>query len=271
MEEAYKKTIQVLRDIVKESNQIKPYVMVAQPRRDLSETPAQTLEGYKSIHIDMSGFSRGFCHIGGEKVDVARNWCCERALESGAKYMLFVGEDTVLPYDGFMRLHETAEQNPSAMVTGVYYIKLSVPMVMVRIGDHVIPADVTPGRVIDCWQTGLDCALIPVKILQAMKDEDPDIPFTVAAMGIKDENGEEIPFIGEDNFFVYRLRHLGFKVLCNTSVQCLHIDLSTGKYSAHPKVNLDNYYTNMPITERFTLEDKKFIDGRWVRTFNQDQ
>jgi hypothetical protein len=265
MDEAYRKTISVLKEIVKESNQIMPYVMVAQPRRDLSEKPAQKLEGYDSIHIDMSGFSRGFCHIGGQKVDVARNWCCERALESGAKYMLFVGEDTVLPYNGFMKLHETAEQNPDAMVVGVYYIKLSVPMVMIRTGDHVIPANVDPGQVIDCWQTGLDCALIPTKILQAMKDEDPDLPFTCVAMGIKDEQGEEIPFIGEDNFFVYRLRKLGFKVLCNTDVQCVHMDLATGKYSAHPDVDLGNYYTNIPITERFVLEDKKYVDGRWTR------
>ena len=27
---------------------------------------------------------------------------------------LFVGEDTVLPYDGFVKLHETAEKNPDS-------------------------------------------------------------------------------------------------------------------------------------------------------------
>ena len=50
----------------------------------------------------------------------------------------------------------------------------------------------------------------------------------------------------------------------NTDVQCLHIDLATGKYTAHPDVNLKNYFTNIPITDRLTLDDKNYIDKRWV-------
>jgi len=102
------KIITVMQEIYDESKSIAPYVVIAQPRRDLNETAAQNFDGYDGLHIDLMGFSHGFCNIGGEKVDVARNYLIEQALESGAKYLLFAGEDTVLPYDGFKRLMKTA-------------------------------------------------------------------------------------------------------------------------------------------------------------------
>lgn len=253
------KIIQTMRKIANESKDIKPYVIILQPRRDEKETPAQNLEGAGGLHIDLNGYSHGFCQISGEKVDVARNYLLDRAIESGAKYALFVGEDTVLPYDGFLKLHAIAEQNPNTMVAGVYYIKISSPMVMVRKNDWVIPANVDPGQVFEAWQTGLDAALIPIHILKQMKETEPELPYTCIGHQI-----EDLPFIGEDNFFVYRLRKHGFKLLVNTDVQCLHIDLASGKYTAHPSIKRENYFTNIPITEPLTLLDKQQIDKRWV-------
>jgi len=253
------KIIKVLHEIYDESKEIKPYVVFAQPRRVEGEIPAQTLNGFNGVHVDVTGISHGFCDIYGEKVDVARNYLIEQVIESGAKYMFFVGEDTVIPYDGFRRLHETAEKNPGSVVVGVYYLKCSEAMIMVRENDHVKIPNVDPGQIIEAWQTGMDAMLIPVEILKKMKEEDSELPFCCTANGI-----EGLPFIGEDNFFVYRLRKLGYKLLVDTNVQCLHIDLATGKYTAHPDVNLKNYHTNIPITDRLTLEDKSYIDKRWI-------
>ena len=256
------KIIQVMKEVYQESKQIKPYVVICQPRRNLEETPAQKFDGFEGIHVNLDGFSHGFCNIGGEKVDVARNYLMEQAIETGAKYLFFIGEDTVVPFDAFMKLHETAEKNPNAMVTGVYYVKMSIPMIMIKSGDFIVPANVDPGQIIDAWQTGLDAALIPISILKAMKEEDPELPF--CCIGNKLEcDGEEIPFIGEDNFFVYRLRKMGFKLLVNTDVQCLHMDLASGQYTAHPSVNLKHYFTNLPVTTPLTLDDKEYIDHRW--------
>lgn len=251
------KIIKTMHDINNESKVIKPYVIVAQPRRDKSEMAAQKLDGYEGLNIDMLGYSHGFVDISGEAVDVARNYLIDACLETGAKYMLFVGEDTVLPYDGFLKLHETAEKNPDSMVVGVYYIKLSSPMIMVKKGDHIIPADVTPGQVYEAWQTGLDAALIPIQLLKDMQDK--DLPWTCIAHKIKD-----LPFIGEDNFFVHRWRKAGNRLLVNTDVQCLHMDLVSGKYTAHPDIDLKNYFTQIPVTTRLTMDDKVNIDKRWV-------
>jgi len=254
------KIIGIMQEIYEGSKEIAPYVMVAQPRRDLNETAAQNFDGYDGLHIDMLGFSHGFCNIGGEKVDVARNYLIERALESGAKYLLFVGEDTVLPYDAFKVLHETAEKNPGTVVTGVYYIKCSDAMIMVRNGNWITIPNVDPGQLITAWQTGMDVMLVPIDILKRLKEEDPELPFCCIGNNINDE----IPFVGEDNFFVHRLHRLGIKLLVNTDVQCLHMDLASGNYTAHPSVDIKKYYTNIPIGRPLTLDDKDYIDRRWI-------
>jgi hypothetical protein len=254
------KIIDTMKEIYSESRTIKPYVVIAQPRRDLNEKAAQNFDGYDGLHIDLMGFSHGYCNIGGEKVDVARNYLIEQTLESGAKYLLFVGEDTVLPYDGFKKLMKTAEENPGAVVTGVYYIKCSDAMIMTRENDWIVIPNVDPGQIIEAWQTGMDAMLIPVDLLKKMKEEDPELPFCCIGNNINDE----IPFIGEDNFFVHRLHKRGTKLLVNTDVQCLHMDLASGMYTAHPSVDLTKYYTNIKPTRRLTMDDKEFIDQRWV-------
>ncbi len=256
----YRDALQILED----SKTIAPYVVVAQPRRDLKETPAQELRGYHT-HIDLRAYSHGFIEIGGEKVDVARNsLMMECMLTSGAKYMLFVGEDTVLPYDGFLKLHETCEKNEGAIAIGVYYIKLSTaPMVMVKEGNWVLPADVTPGKVIPVWMAGMDAMLIPIKVLEKMYNDEPENPFTCVVNQLQVE-GQNIEFIGEDNYFYNRLHKLGIPVLCNTDVQCLHMDLATGKYTAYPDINLKDYHTNIEITDRLVKEDREYIERRWI-------
>lgn len=257
------KIIEVMRRIKKGSEGIQPYVVIAQPRRDLNEMPAQNFDGYENLHIDLLGYSHGYCNIGGEKVDVARNYLFEQALESGAKYLLFVGEDTILPWDGFLKLHETAEKNPDSMIVGVYYIKNSSAMIMIKNGPYITPANVDPGQpIFEVWMSGLDAALIPISMLQKIKDNDPEIPFCCIGNQI-----EDIPFIGEDNFFVHRLHELGFKILCNPDVQCLHADLFLRKYTCHPSITPEivksNYFTNFPLEGRLTMLDKAIIDKRW--------
>jgi len=255
------KIIKALHEIKEESEQIGPYVVVAQPRRDKNETPAQTFRGHGTTHMDMTGYSTAFIDISGEKVDVARNYLIDRVLnDSNAKYLFFIGDDTVVPFDAFKKLHKTSLENPRAVIVGVYYMKCSDVMIMVRTEDnHIIPADVTPGQLIDTWQSGMDCMLIPVDLLREMKEKEPDLPWCCVANGI-----EDLPFVGEDNFFVYRLRKHNIKLLCDTNVQCLHMDLATGKYTAHPSVDLKNYYTNIKPTEPLTFQDKDYIDKRWI-------
>ncbi len=140
------KIIETMKEIYEESKSIAPYVIIAQPRRDKFETPAQKLDGTSGLHVDFSGYSHGFIDISGEKVDVARNYLIEAAIESKAKYLFFVGEDTVIPFDGFMKLHKTVEENPNSIAVGVYYIKLANAMIMVKENDWINIPNVDPGQ-----------------------------------------------------------------------------------------------------------------------------
>lgn len=255
------KIMSVLEDIVNTSKEIAPYVVIAQPRRSEEETPAQKFNGKPGMgeeHVDMHGFSHGFCDIYGEKVDVARNYLIEQVIESDAKYMFFIGEDTVVPYHAFKTLHKTAEENPDSIVVGVYYIKLGDAMIMVRENNWIVVPNVDPGQVFPVHMCGMDCMLIPVEILKRMKREEPDLPFCCIANGIPG-----IPFIGEDNFFIHRIHKMGVKILCDTDVQCLHMDILNGKFTAHPDVKMIDYHTNVPIAGRLTENDRKYLDRRW--------
>lgn len=254
------KIINVMKEIYEDSKSIAPYVIIAQPRRDKLETPAQNLDGNVGLHVDFLGYSHGFIDVCGEVVDVARNYLIEAAIESGAKYLFFVGEDTVIPYDGFIKLHKTVEENPNTIAVGVYYIKLSNAMIMVKENNWINIPNVDPGQLIETWMCGMDAMLIPIELLKRMKEQDPELPFCCIGNNIS----EDIPFIGEDNFFIHRVHKMGIKVLCNTDVQCLHMDLSTGKYTAHPDIDVKNYFTNIPITEPLTMKDKEYIDKRWL-------
>ena len=252
------------KQIINDSKGMISYVVIAQPRRDLDETPAQKLDGLV-IHIDTTGYSRGFINIGGEKTDVARNYLMEACVDSGAKYMLFVGEDTVMPHDGFLRLHDTCEQNPGSIAIGVYYMKGSSPMIMVNDGKWIGVANVDPGQKpfkVAC--AGMDAMLIPISILQRMKEEEPENPFCCILNDVQIDKDTHVDFIGEDNYFYNRCHQMNIPILCNTDVQCLHMDLATGKYTAHPSVDLDNYITTIPITERITFKDRKYIENRWT-------
>lgn len=270
------KIFQTLSDIVKESKSIRPYVVIAQPRRVEGETPAQNFQSPNGMgieHVDMHGFSHGFVDVFGEKVDVARNYLIDQVIDSGTKYMFFIGEDTVVPYHAFKTLHKTAEENPNSIVVGVYYIKLGDPMIMVKENDWIVVPNCDTGQLFPIHMSGMDCMLIPVELLKRMRDEQPDVPYCCiynAGGGyggleekyMKENDGLPV-FVGEDNFFMHRVHQMGIKLLCNTDVQCLHMDLATGRYTAHPSVKLTDYKTLIEPTGVLTEEDRDYLDKRW--------
>jgi len=248
--------------IDKDSKDIAPYVVIAQPRRYIEEQAAQMFSDLSS-DIDLCGYSKAYTNVVGEKIDVARNILMLRSIGSGAKYMLFVGEDTVLPYDAFTKLHETCENNPGSCAVGVYYMKCSSPMIMIKNDKWIVPANVDPGQIYPVWQAGMDCMLIPIDILKKMYDEDKNDLFCVIVNNLRLDDEKTITFIGEDNWFYNQLHKRNIPIYCNTDVQCLHVDLESGKYTSHPSTNEDNYYTQIKLNGRLTLADKRRIDKRW--------
>jgi hypothetical protein len=255
------KIMQTLVEIKEEAETITPYVIVAQPRRSQESLQAQSLNGQFGVHVDFSGYNRAYIEVTDLPVDSARNYLMEQVLDSNAEYLFFIGDDTVVPWNAFTQLHKTAQENPDSVIIGVYYFKVSSPMIFVKKDNKISVPNVDPGQVFEVWRAGMDCMLIPIRILKEMYEKDPDLPFCCIANEIPG-----IPFVGEDTFFIHRLRKNGYKVLVDTDVQCLHMDVHTGKYTAHPNVNLNNYFTNIPLAGELTIEDKRRIDEIWVKS-----
>ena len=254
-----------------ESSFCTPYVSILQPRRDIRETPAQQLASHINRMVDFSSMSVSFHAIGGQPVDVADCYLIEKALEDNSKYALFIEDDTVLPSYGAVRLIETSKQHPGAIVVGVYYVKFGGPMISMKDEESrwtYIDATPNTGLRRNIPSCGLGCCLIPMECIRRIKAQFPDIPlFCIVPEGCWGD--DRVKALGQDTWFYNLVAKCGIEVICDTSVQCLHMELSTGKYTAHPDVNLDDYLTSIPITEPLTLRDRDRVSAVYVSTLRQ--
>ena len=239
----------------------KPYISILQPRRNFKETPAQQLQDWKNRMIDVTSVAVSFHAIDQNPVDSARCYLMDKAIEDDAKYALFVDEDTVLPYYGVRNLIKASEKHPEAIITGIYYVKFS--NVMMSVLDEskrwVLP-NVTPnsGLIRNVASTGLGCALIPLSVIKKIQKKFEGIPL-FCIIPDKMWNDDKVVFMGEDTWFYALANKCGIEVIGDTSVQCLHMELKTGKYEAHPDVDLDDYLTNIPLTTPLTMTDRNRV------------
>lgn len=242
-----------MRDIKKEFYLNKPYVAVLLQKTDDNLPQAQRLEVdyMHDMHINFDGFSHGFLHYYNEKTDLAKNYLLNSAVKSDIKYALLMKGNVALPWDGFFKLHETAEKNPDSIVSALCYSKFDTPMVTVKKGNDIYRPNLDAGQIIEAHEVGLDAVLIPNSILKKIRESDPDIPFTYIC-----PETNELPFISEYSFFSHRLRKLGFRILVNTDVHGVTIDLNTGKYITHQNADIKKYVTNIQLTTRIISEDE---------------
>lgn len=244
----------------------KPYLTILQPRRSFKETPAQQLQDWKNRHIDATSIAVSYHAIDGNPVDSARCYLIEKALEDDCKYVLFVDEDTALPFNGVKELINVSEQFPEAIISGIYYVKFGNVMMTVKDAEDrwVLPnANPDAPLIRNVMSTGLGCALIPLSVIKKIKQQFEGIPL-FCIVPEKTWGDEDITFIGEDTWFFNLARKCGIETIGVPKVQCLHMELKTGKYASHPDVNLDEYVTNIPITDRLTISDRKRVSEDYV-------
>jgi cephalosporin hydroxylase len=216
--------------------------------------------------VDFTSMSVSYHAIDGNPVDVADCYLMDKAIEDKAKYALFIEEDVVVPWHGAVQLIETSQQYPDAIIVGVYYVKFSGVMLSQRDEENrwsCIDATPNTGLRRNIAGCGLGCALIPLSVIYKIKQNFPDIPL-FCIVPEKCWGDEEVKGIGQDTWFYHLVKECGIEVICDTRVQCLHIELATGKYTAHPDVNLDDYVTSIPITEPLTLKDRERVSRDYI-------
>ena len=242
----------------------KPYISILQPRRSFEETPAQQLQDWRGRMVDMTSVAVSFHAIDQNPVDTARNYLIEKAMEDDSKYALFVDEDTALPYYGVRNLIKTSQQfNDEKIITGIYYVKFgNVMMSVLDECDRWILPDDTPnsGLIRNVMSTGLGCALIPLKVIKKLRERFVDIPL-FCIVPEKTWNDDKVTFMGEDTWFYALCKKAGIEVIGDTSCHCVHMELRTGKYEAHPDINLEDYVTNIPLTTKLTMSDRNRVSN----------
>lgn len=250
-------------EIAKQYSQTKqkPYVTILQPRRDIKETPAQQLQNWQNRHIDGISFAISYHAVGGYPVDLARNLLLDEAIKDDCEYILFVDEDTVLPFKALSMLLETSKKYPDKVVNGIYYVKFSgSPMISVKADTgHVYCPDVKKGQIIrDVFSIGLGCTLMPMSVIKKLKEKFSDLPmFCVVPDGCFED--EQIRMMGEDTWFYELCKLAGIEVIADTNIQCLHMELATGKYEASEEIDEADYVTNIPLAGRLTMEDRERV------------
>lgn len=191
---------------------------------------------FKSINPPIN-YNTIFSVIRGKPVDEARNLIVEEALKQDAKYIWFIGDDTINPPHTLRQFIFRMENvKDCGVVGGVYCVKTepSAPLVF---KDNGVGSywDWKIGEFFEVTGLGMDCTLIRTDIFRKMA-----APWfkTVDKDGFMDGTNYAEMWT-EDLYFLHRVRNeTEFKVYCDASVLADHVDVTTGKVYKLPPYSL---------------------------------
>ena len=162
--------------------------------------------------ITPTGCQIKYYNVFGLPVDEAYNNAAEVFIKDGADYMLTVEDDTFPPEDALVRLLEHCENGKHAI--GAWYPKKN----SVKEGVHIVLGDSrrreleSDGKVHEVYTLAMGCTLYKADLFKYTSD--PRFATT--------DN------LTQDSFFSQKLRNLGYKLWCDTSIRCKHIDRDSG-------------------------------------------
>lgn len=207
----------------------------------LGMVPIEFVVGFGRMQMPING--QVFQHIiKGMEVGQARNQAVQHVMEipkgERPKWLFFLGDDMIPPWDGFVRLYEEAEVNNWDCLTGLYFWKGEPPTPLTWRNDHIgrlLPGvHYKVGDVIWVDLTGLDFTLIRVSMLEKMIERWPDQPCfktgpslrTAVPDKIKNyTNKDSIVMHTEDVWFYNRVKELDGKIGVHTGVRVAHFDV----------------------------------------------
>jgi hypothetical protein len=107
-----------------------------------------------------------------------------------------------------------------------------------------------------------------MSVVRQIKEKFADLPL-FCVVPDKCWGDEQVKAMGNDTWFYCLAQRCGVEVICDTSVHCLHVELATGKYTAHPDVKLDEYFTNFQITEKLSYPDRLRVEKDYHERINK--
>ena len=152
----------------------------------------------------------------------SRNTVAASAIEAGFDRVFWVDSDMTFPPDALIRLSKDMDEGRE-MVSGLYFTRRYPNIRPVLFSTMTYDAhdgvadseaefwyDYPQDKVVECAAVGFGCCLTSVNLLKCVA-ESFGSPFTPFSM------------MGEDMAFCIRVRELGEKIFCDTSVKCGHI------------------------------------------------
>lgn len=183
-----------------------PEVLVAILTREMVTTAwaqrFRDLQLPQSSHVIM---------LAGMPFDHARNVACERAIEMGYTWLLFLDDDVMPPVDAFARL----AQHGKDIISGLYYRRNEPIAPVMLIGRQWITG-FQQGAVFEVDLVGAGCLLIHRRVLETMKKS--WFEWCVDRLDLASENR-----LSEDFSFCDKAkREYGFQIWIDTNIQCAH-------------------------------------------------
>jgi hypothetical protein len=104
----------------------------------------------------------------GQPIDLSRNIACAKALQLGAKYLLFIDSDMVPPPDGLEIL--LSDRRP--IVSGVYRGRGEPYHIVANAGKNVVPDSILDApQIVKVDEVGMGFCLIDTRVLKAMASQ----------------------------------------------------------------------------------------------------
>jgi hypothetical protein len=197
-----------IRDVEKRALEIgNVKIMIAVP----TEKKAEKLPCLEQMEIP-AGMQVKVYNVFGRKVDEAYNEAVRELLKDGADYLFTVEDDTFPPEGALIKLMQHMRNGLDAVCA--YYPKRiecreGAPIVIGKDGKR--QALVPDGELHEVFTMTMGCALIRSNLF--LKTDYPWFATT--------------DFCTQDTFFSQKLRDIGVRPMCDTSIRCKHIDRTT--------------------------------------------
>lgn len=166
----------------------------------------------------------GYCLLANSLVYDARESIVNIAHDHHAEYVLWLDSDMTFPSNIYYRLKEHIDKGEADIVSGLYFARLAPydPVIFtdIKLGPHweienkghkIYDYRKSPFFEID--GCGMGCCLMKMEVLEKMAEEYGTL-------------FSPLPSISEDISFCQRAKRLGFKIGCDSTVECGHIGWS---------------------------------------------
>ena len=147
----------------------------------------------------------------------ARNIIAKQAIAMNADKVLFISDDVIPP----PRIFEMLNRHQKELVTGIYWTKETNPKPYIWRGQMQGPyEDWKFGEFFEIDWAGVDALLIDTKVFRK-------IPYPWFSHNWTWSENLKFSLATEDQYFYAKAKEYGYKLYCDSSVQCGHQDRKT--------------------------------------------